>query len=149
LAHPQIAERIVRAAGVTGGQYVLEIGPGKGILTAALLAAGARVVAVEADGSLLPALNERFARELSSGALTLVVADIRDYLAGPMEELPGPYAVIANIPYYITGEILRLLLEHARQPRSVTLLVQKGQSVWHAPLRICRSQRGFSPPTIG
>jgi 16S rRNA (adenine1518-N6/adenine1519-N6)-dimethyltransferase len=136
LAHPQIAERIALTAGVQRGDTVLEVGPGTGILTAALLEAGAHVVAVEADETLLAPLRERFAGELAQERLVIVHADIRTYLAGPMRELPGLYAVVANIPYYITGEILRLLLENARQPLSVTLLVQK-----EVAERIARSKK--------
>ena len=125
LAHPQIAERIVSAALVNTEETVLEIGPGKGVLTAALLKEGVRVVAVEADLDLTHLLKERFAAEMAERRLVLIQADIRDYLAGSMTELPGHYAAVANIPYYITGEIMRLLLENPHQPSSITFLMQK------------------------
>lgn len=121
--HPQIAARIVHAA--RAGDTVLEVGPGRGILTAALLAEGANVIAVEADDTLLPGLRGRFAGEVAGGRLTLVHADIRDYLPEHPDRPEGPYAVVANIPYYLTGELMRLLLTRERQPSSMTLLVQK------------------------
>lgn len=122
LQHPQIAERMVRAATVPDGMTVLEIGPGTGILTRALLGAGHRVVAVEADGELVEKLAQDFADPIASGSLTLVHADIRAFDTGIVGE---PYALVANIPYYITGEIIRGFLTAAHKPVSMTLLVQK------------------------
>src|SRR5690242_12711927 len=69
LGHPQIAERIVRVAHLEHGDLVLEVGPGRGILTAALLATGAKVIAVEADAALLAGLHERFASEIADKRL--------------------------------------------------------------------------------
>jgi 16S rRNA (adenine1518-N6/adenine1519-N6)-dimethyltransferase len=123
--HPRIAERIAKVGGIVQGDVVLEVGPGRGILTAALLETGARVVAVEADAALLPTLRERFEHEVAERRLTIVHADIRDYLASGMSELRGPYVVVANIPYYLTGELIRLLLAQERQPQAMTLLLQK------------------------
>lgn len=120
LMHPRIAERIVLVAGVGPEDTVLEVGPGKGMLTNALLKQAGKVVAVEADGTLTEGLRERFAKEIAEDRLELVHADIRNY------PLPSTsYHVVANIPYYITGEIIRLFLESGHQPRSMTLLVQK------------------------
>ena len=122
LKHPQIAERIVQVAGVQKTDTVLEVGPGRGILTRALLAVGARVVAVEADGALVEELRETFAPEITARALELVHGDIRAF---DETKLPREYKVVANIPYYLTGELMRQLLESARQPASITFLVQK------------------------
>jgi len=120
LMHPRIAERMVMVAGVEKGDVVLEIGPGKGMLTKALLERAGKVVAVETDAALFEGLRERFAKEIAEDRLELVHGDIRTH------PLPSaPYHVVANIPYYITGEIIRLFLEAEHQPRSMTLLVQK------------------------
>lgn len=137
LMHPRIAERIAKVAGLTSSDTVLEVGPGKGILTEALLAQGARVVAVEADASLIPGLQERFHEAMSAGRLTLIHADIREYLASSTSELAGDYHVVANIPYYLTGELIRTLLTRARQPSTMTLLVQK-----EVAERVARSKKG-------
>lgn len=132
LMHPRIAERIVAVAGVGPTDTVLEVGPGKGMLTKALLAKAGWVIAVEADGALLRGLRERFASEIAAVRLELVHCDIRTYV------LPAtPYHVVANIPYYITGEIIRLFLEAERQPSSMTLLVQK-----EVAERIARAKKG-------
>ena len=92
------------------------------MLTRALLNAGVRVVAVEADASLIPALEETFAAERTEGQLTLMSADIRSF---DTSRLPADYHIVANIPYYITGELLRRFLSDSHKPRSMTFLVQK------------------------
>jgi 16S rRNA (adenine1518-N6/adenine1519-N6)-dimethyltransferase len=120
--HPQIAERIVNVAQVPAGVPVLEIGPGTGMLTRALLGAGYRVIAVEADDELIAPLRETFASEIGAGKLTVIHEDIRAF---DTASLPRPYALIANIPYYITGEIIRTFLTAPNKPQSMTLLVQK------------------------
>jgi 16S rRNA (adenine1518-N6/adenine1519-N6)-dimethyltransferase len=122
LMHPRIAERIVHAANLSLGSRVLEIGPGTGMLTRALLKEGHDVIAVEADGELAAQLAHTFADEIGSGKLTLVHEDIRKFA---IATLPEPYALVANIPYYITGEIMRMFLTAERKPSSMTLLVQK------------------------
>ncbi|MDP2594193.1 MAG: 16S rRNA (adenine(1518)-N(6)/adenine(1519)-N(6))-dimethyltransferase RsmA [bacterium] len=127
LMHPAIARRIVHAAGIESTDTVLEVGPGKGMLTRALLDTGVRVIAVEADGALIEGLQTRFAPEIAKGRLELVHADIRtvEYQKFLATVTNFGYRVVANIPYYITGEIIRMFLENKHQPRSMTLLVQK------------------------
>lgn len=122
LMHARIAERIARTAPLSPDETVLEIGPGTGMLTKELLALGKKVIAIEADGELFEKLNELFAGAVRSGQLALVHEDIRAF---DLAELPEHYAVVANIPYYLTGEIFRMFLEAAHQPGSMTLLVQK------------------------
>jgi 16S rRNA (adenine1518-N6/adenine1519-N6)-dimethyltransferase len=121
LMHARTAERIADAAGIEG-KTVLEIGPGTGKLTRALLARASRVIAVEADAELIPALEETFAAAIGDGKLELVHADVRAFDETRVE---AAYHLVANIPYYITGEIIRRFLESAKKPASMTLLVQK------------------------
>jgi len=111
-------EAIVRFAGVEPGDAVLEIGPGLGTLTQALLNAGATVYAVEYDAALAAALPER----INSPHLQVEQADVLQY---DLSTLPANYKVVANVPYYITSAIVRRLLESSNPPASVTLLVQK------------------------
>lgn len=122
LMHARIAERIADAATLSPDDTVLEIGPGTGKLTRALLARVKKVVAVEADHELIPVLAETFAEEIRDKRLTLVEADIRAF---DPASLKGKYALVANIPYYITGEIIRTFLTTRHKPVSMTLLVQK------------------------
>jgi len=92
------------------------------MLTRSLLARAGQVVAIETDSELIPGLMKEFEEEIASGKLTLIEGDIRTF---DLSSLPKPYYVVANIPYYITGEILRLLLSGEYKPERVTVLVQK------------------------
>ncbi|HEX9794375.1 MAG TPA: rRNA adenine dimethyltransferase family protein [Planctomycetota bacterium] len=99
-------------AGVCAGERVLEVGPGAGALTAELLAAGARILAVEIDAGLAALLRERFAAELAAGTLELLQADVLasgERFAPRVEEWWGegtPPRVVANLPYAISGPFL-------------------------------------------
>jgi len=125
LMHAQTAERIAQAAKLPPDATVLEIGPGTGMLTRALLAQvgeQGRVVAVEADDQLIPELKETFAQEIAAGKLELIHEDIRAF---DPAYIGAPYALVANIPYYLTGEIMRTFLTAEHKPYSITVLVQK------------------------
>ncbi len=125
LTSASVARAVAVAAGVTDGDTVLEIGPGKGILTAEILALGARVVAIEKDLAMVRALKETFRDELREKRLEILEADARDFLSARNPKLKTSYKVAANIPYYITGELLRLCLTAKHQPTSLAFLVQK------------------------
>lgn len=122
LIHSWAARALARAVPLTEGETYLEIGPGKGILTRELLSLG-KTVAVEKDPALVPKLQETFADELSDGRLRLVEDDVRNVSAESLGL--DAYVVAANIPYYITGEIIRQFLTAKSQPRALALLVQK------------------------
>lgn len=122
LMHARIAERIADSASLSKEDTVLEIGPGTGKLTRALLVRAKKVIAVEADHELIAPLQETFAIEIADGQLELIEADIRSF---DPTSIAGPYALVANIPYYITGEIIRSFLSAPHKPSSMTLLVQK------------------------
>ena len=118
-------DAIVAAGGAAPGEIVLEIGPGLGVLTEGLLAAGARVIAIELDDDLLPRLQEKFAKEIASGALTLIHGDALNVDLEPLLPSDGVWRVVANIPYHITSPLLHrlLLLEHPAE--RIVLLVQR------------------------
>ncbi|MEK7613320.1 MAG: 16S rRNA (adenine(1518)-N(6)/adenine(1519)-N(6))-dimethyltransferase RsmA [Patescibacteria group bacterium] len=120
-----IAAAVVEAARVTANDTVLEVGPGKGMLTKEILKTGARVLAIEKDSEMVRVLQETFAKEITSKQLVLIEDDIRTFLTTNNYPLTTSYKVAANIPYYITGEIIRLLLTAPRQPSDIALLVQK------------------------
>jgi 16S rRNA (adenine1518-N6/adenine1519-N6)-dimethyltransferase len=113
-------DAIVDAAELRPGDRVVEVGPGLGVLTRRLLAAGASVLAVELD----PRLADWLRRELGSVAgFELVQADALEI--DPPNCFPGqPYKVVANIPYHITSPLLHAFLEGERPPRLTVLLVQ-------------------------
>ena len=131
LKSPWAARALARAVGATSYETVLEIGPGKGALTRELLSVSKKVVAVEKDEALVVHLKEIFRDEIDSGVLVIVAGDIRDIhqgetLKSPRSHLNGrKYVLAANIPYYITGEIIRQFLTAEEQPRAMALLVQK------------------------
>ncbi len=116
--------KIVEAAEIKRGERVLEIGPGKGALTEKLLLAGAEVTAIEKDRRLTLPLQEKFEREIKNGQLTLLEADALKLPESLLADL-APYKLIANIPYYITGEIIRNFLESDFQPAKAVIMVQK------------------------
>ena len=115
---------MAKAADVKLGDTVLEIGPGKGILTKELLYSGAHVIAVEKDDALYAALLEKFAEEIKSKKLTLILGDILEQDILKITKR-AQYKVVANIPYNITGLLIPFFLESPTQPISITFLVQK------------------------
>jgi 16S rRNA (adenine1518-N6/adenine1519-N6)-dimethyltransferase len=116
---------IVAAGNLKSGEKVLEIGPGKGMLTVGLLEAGASVVALEKDRELIPLLKEKFVNEIGSGQLTLIEGDALTFVPTEAGLEGGKYKLIANIPYYITGAILSRYLESETPPSDMVVLVQK------------------------
>ena len=110
---------IVDSAGLTLTDTVLEIGPGLGTLTNKLVQKAGKVVAVEADQDLIPYLLDQAAKDNN---LDIVVGDILKY---DLRKLPDNYKVVANIPYYLTSNLIRTLLEANNPPTVMVLLVQK------------------------
>jgi 16S rRNA (adenine1518-N6/adenine1519-N6)-dimethyltransferase len=118
LVDPNTARRIVRLAGVTPGDPVLEIGPGLGSLTLALLDQGATVRAVELDARLAAVVAE-----VTEGRCEVVVGDALEVdLAGIAGE--GPVRVVANLPYNVAVPIVVRLLEEVPSVCSIFVMVQ-------------------------
>jgi 16S rRNA (adenine1518-N6/adenine1519-N6)-dimethyltransferase len=116
LSDRRILERIADALGATAADTVLEIGPGPGGLTEALAARAGRLVAIEKDADLLPALAARVPGAVVVGA---------DALEADWHALAGPdFLVAGNIPYNITSPLIGKALEPPR-PRRIVFLVQK------------------------
>jgi len=101
---------------------VLEIGPGKGALTSKLLEKAGTVFAVEKDQELIGLLEEKFKAEIQNKRLILINEDILNF---KIPQKIKKYKIIANIPYNITGAILKKFLSEEKQPEKMTLLVQK------------------------
>jgi 16S rRNA (adenine1518-N6/adenine1519-N6)-dimethyltransferase len=116
---------MIKAGDITNKDTVLEIGPGKGVLTEKLLETGAKVIAVEKDDRLIEVLNEKFASETQKDQFTLIHGDILDMDLEKLGFKTVDYKLIANIPYYITGLIFRKFLEGNIQPRKLVIMVQK------------------------
>jgi 16S rRNA (adenine1518-N6/adenine1519-N6)-dimethyltransferase len=109
------------AAGVEPGDTVLEIGPGFGTLTEQLIVVGAHVTALEFDVSLIPSLEKKFKPYLGT-QLAVEPGDIRTF---DFTTMPPNYKVVANIPYYLTSNLIQLLSETTNPPSTAVLLVQK------------------------
>jgi 16S rRNA (adenine1518-N6/adenine1519-N6)-dimethyltransferase len=116
---------IIDASDIHPDDIVLEIGPGKGVLTEALVKMARKVIAIEKDVRLIPLLQEKFKKEIALGKCEIIEKDILKFDPEVMAFYTHPYKLIANIPYYITGQILRMFFESPCQPESMTLLVQK------------------------
>jgi 16S rRNA (adenine1518-N6/adenine1519-N6)-dimethyltransferase len=140
LKNPGIVMKIISFSGVEEGDAVLEIGPGKGVLTTRLLASAARVVAVEKDDELFEFLKEKFVDEPN---LSLVHGDVLDL---NMDTLVSPgMKVVANLPYNIATRIVLLLAEVPHLLASVVVMVQK-----EVAQRMCASlgQSAYSALTV-
>lgn len=117
---------IVQAGDINQGDTVVEIGPGTGALTARILGTDAKVIAIEKDDSLYELLKEKFSQEIKKGRLNLIRQDILDFDPSVLKFYQDfSYKIIANIPYNITGAILKKFLGADCQPKMMVLLVQK------------------------
>lgn len=112
------------AGGIQNTDTIVEIGPGKGALTEKLLEKTEKVIAIEKDQDLIEFLKEKFANEIKSGKLVLINDDCLKFEPTVQVGL-GQYKIIANIPYNITGAILKKFLSEDLQPERMVLLVQK------------------------
>lgn len=113
-----ILTAIADAAQVTHDDRILEIGPGKGTLTAVLSNRASTVTALEFDADLLGMLRSRF----SGSNVTIEQGDIRKF---NFNTFPHPYKIVANIPYYLTSHLIRAISETENPPTVAVLLVQK------------------------
>ena len=120
LADPDVLDAILAEADPGPDRGVLEIGPGLGLLTGALLASGAPVTAVELDRGLAAFLRDRFE---GVETLRLIEGDALDQ--DLVHLVPPPYDVVANLPYHITSPILHALLGTAPRPARLVLMVQR------------------------
>lgn len=118
LRDQKILAQICDYAKLTPGDSVLEIGPGLGDLTRVLVERAGKVIAVEKDERL----SVRLSNELPSENLEVKSGDILKF---DFTKLPKDYKVVANIPYYLTSNLLRILSESPNSPKTMVLLVQK------------------------
>jgi len=151
LKSQEALRKMCEAGEVNDKDIILEIGPGKGALTEKLLEKAGRVIAVEKDRELFEFLKEKFINEIKSRKLILLNDDIlkinlnevffkfssdprmredeepdhSENLKTPRLDFDFDYKIIANIPYNITGAILKKFLSCDNQPERIVLLVQK------------------------
>lgn len=117
--------KMIEVGEVNPEDIILEIGPGKGVLTEKLLEKAKKVIAVEKDHRLIELLQEKFSVEIENGKLEIRNEDILDLNLENETFGKTKYKIIANIPYYITGQFLRKFLEAKNQPERIIILVQK------------------------
>jgi 16S rRNA (adenine1518-N6/adenine1519-N6)-dimethyltransferase len=113
-----IQRKILDTAEIRPGEHVVEVGPGRGILTQGLLDRDATVTAIEID----PYLVDWVRKEITDPRLDLVLGDALRY---PYEEVPGRYKVVANLPYYISTPLLFRFLEERQRIDRMVLMLQK------------------------
>ena len=148
-----VLNKIIAAANLTARDRVLEVGPGLGVLTKELAKHAGRVIAVEKDKTLAELLTKQLAEEKIDN-VEVVKDDVLSFLPrichsreggnpvrGKLQQesrawIPGQalddnplsltsYKVVANIPYYLTSHLIRLLLESANPPSDIILMIQK------------------------
>ena len=122
LTSKDIVRKMSEVGEVNTKDTVLEIGPGKGVLTDILLEGGAKVVAVEKDDELFEYLKEKLSDHIKKGRLLLLHGDIGD--TQDALHLPVGYKLIANIPYNITGKIISDFLSRKEKPSKMVLMLQ-------------------------
>lgn len=118
-------EKIFETAHVQANDWVLEIGPGTGALTFALAPRVEKLLAIELDHRFVVRLQEHF---VDSKHVSILEGNVLDIHVNELIQTSGfsehGYKIIANIPYYITAPIIRMLLSLKYQPQSITLMVQ-------------------------
>ena len=119
LVDEDIAREIIDHAGTSNDQYVLEIGPGKGILTALLLGKVKSLTALEIDSKLCLALTDRFK---GNENFQLIQADALKY---NYSALGNQYQVVSNLPYYAATHILKRLIHYRENFTHITVMLQK------------------------
>ena len=118
----RIVSRILTAADLTHTDTVLEVGPGRGILTRPLAERAASLTAIEIDDNLAVALTTDFA---SQPHVRIVHADAREVDIPSLVPQDAPYKLIANLPYYAAQPIIRRFLEAQHKPTLMVVMVQR------------------------
>jgi 16S rRNA (adenine1518-N6/adenine1519-N6)-dimethyltransferase len=150
--------QIIDAAAIKPDDTVLEIGPGPGSLTKLLVHEAKQVVAVELDVTLATQLPQA----VPTDNLQVVMEDILQF---DLNTLPAGYKVVANIPYYLTSNLIRVLSECGNPPTTAVMLIQKevaeratarpgdmsvlsvtAQYYWQTSLGIVVPASAFTPP---
>ena len=121
LINTGILEKIVLAAELSSDDTVLEVGPGTGNLTKLLSEKAGRVIAIEKDRRLIRELQEKFKNtnvEVNEG-------DVLKFQPTTYNLRPLTYKIVANIPYYITSNLLRIIFDGWPKPKLIVLTIQK------------------------
>lgn len=120
-----VPKKMCDAGDLKPGDLVLEIGPGTGVLTKEILTRGAKVIAVEADARAIASLEKDFSEAIARGDLVIHHGDARALDLTALDLKDHSFKVVANIPYYLSGFLLRNFLETDIQPTRLVFLMQK------------------------
>lgn len=142
LIEQQVIDEIIEKSQITKEDTVLEIGPGLGSLTKALIENAKNVIAVELDENMVNILKNRF----NNANLEIINEDILKLDLNEITQKHGKIKVVANLPYYITTPIIMKLLEEEYDIESITVMVQKevGERLCAAP-----GSKAFGAVTLG
>lgn len=122
LVNPHILDKIVAAAEISKDDIILEVGPGTGLLTKKLAEKSGRIIAVEKDPRLISKISQ-LASQFRN--IEIVEKDILKFNPANYKSQDMRYKIVANIPYYITSNLLRKIFEEWPQPKLIVLTVQK------------------------
>ncbi len=109
-------QKVIDAAEIQKGETVLEIGPGTGVITEALVKAGAKVTAVEIDEKLVELLKEKFDNQIEL---------INDDILATNYLLPATFKLVSSLPYNITSDVLKKFLTQEPKPSKIIFVLQK------------------------
>lgn len=116
-----VISRTIALCNLQPNDQVIEIGPGKGVLTRALVATGAKITAVEFDRELVPLLRKEFSAE---SRVRIIEADFLDFVPRA-HGVDSPYVLAGNIPYNLTSPIIDWLVEHRTELTRSVLMMQR------------------------
>lgn len=122
LINKSAIKKIVDALEISDSDIIIEIGAGTGNLTQEILKRSKKVIAIEKDKSLIPLLRLKFQK--NSHSLQIIEGDVREILPTLASKLKK-FKVVGNIPYYLTGRLLRIFQELTNAPQLIVLTLQK------------------------
>jgi len=122
LINKSAIKKIVDALEISDSDVIIEIGAGTGNLTQEILKRSKKVIAIEKDKSLIPLLRLKFQK--NSHSLQIIEGDVREILPTLASKLKK-FKVVGNIPYYLTGRLLRIFQELTNAPQLIVLTLQK------------------------
>ncbi len=123
LIDKNILKKILEAANLKKGDIVLEVGAGIGNLTKELAKRSKKVLAIEKDKKMIPVLREEL-KDFKN--VKIFEGDVRDLLEKIVQKLKsGNYKIVANMPYYLTSNLLRKIFSLRKKPKLIVLMVQK------------------------
>lgn len=118
-----VVDLLINSADIKKTDIVLEVGPGTGALTKTLAQHAGKVIAVEKDKKLTADLEEILGKEKIANVETISGDILKLLISG--QAVTGNYKVVANIPYYLTSRLFRLLLESSHRPELIVMTIQK------------------------